>query len=123
MRFLLPLAVLLLLLVPACRMSPSETPEGRPSWVRNPNMNHPEFYYVVGRCPGKRSQDEARRCAVHDAREQLSTTFGVRGGIIRDEYYEDGWGSFSQGNRTILGMSHSAWVLMAFPKKRVRAVR
>ncbi len=108
--------ILSCLLLGACATSGGD----RPTWVKSPNLDHPEFYYIIGVCHEKLSMDRARRCAVADAKQQLSSTFGARGGIVRDEHHEDKMGTYNRGGKMILGVVHSAWVLLAFPRNRVK---
>jgi hypothetical protein len=95
----------------------------KPAWVdRGANMEHPDFIYVIGRCRAKPSADEARRCAIADAHEQLRSVVGVSGGLVQDEYSESRMGFVDRGNGTqVLSQLNDYWVLVALPRKRMVA--
>jgi len=92
----------------------------RPAWVDRANMEHPEYVYVVGRCSDKATADEARRCAIEDAREQMRNVYGVAGGLVQDEFSQNRLGMKDQGGGMhVLASLNSHWVLMAYPRRQL----
>jgi hypothetical protein len=93
----------------------------RPAWVdKGPNLDHPDFIYVVGRCSGKPSADEARRCALTDANEQLRNVIGAQGGLVQDEFTTSRLGMVDQGGgRHVLASINDYWILVGYPRKRM----
>jgi hypothetical protein len=120
MRGLLLLLITLITLVTlaACGGAHSSVP--RPAWASGANIEHPDFVLVVGTCQGRASDDDARQCALADANQQLQNTLGVRGGLVREQHQETRWGSINRGNQTVLTIVHDAWVLVAYPRKRIK---
>ncbi len=92
----------------------------RPAWTSGANIEHPDFVLVLGTCQGRASDDEARQCALADANQQLQNTLNVRGGLVREQHHETRWGSITRGNQTVLTIVHDAWVLVAYPRKRIK---
>jgi len=108
--------ILVALLALGCRGSHSE--RARPSWLkRGANLEHPDYLLVIGTCKGRPGADNARRCALDDARRQLREVLNVRGGLVREEHAESHMGTITKGSQTIITMVHDAWILMAYPRK------
>ena len=111
-----------LVLVALCLLGCRGSPEGsRPSWIkRGANIEHPDYLFVVGTCTGRSGADDARQCALEDARRQLREVLNVRGGLVREEHAESHMGTITRGSQTIITMVHDAWVLMAYPRKMLQ---
>jgi hypothetical protein len=116
MRWPAALLIVLLILPAACRT----TGQNRPSWIKQgTNLEHPDLVLIVGSCRGKVDENEARQCALRDAREQLRSVYNVAGGLVRDEHTESRFGTVARGNANVLVKLHDAWVLMGYPRNRL----
>jgi hypothetical protein len=114
------MAVLSLFALSGCG---AHTSGARPAWVdKGANPDHPDFLYVVGRCTGRRTADDARACALADAREQLRAVTGAPGGLVQGEYSESRMGMVDQGGGThVLAQLNDYWILLAFPRRQLAA--
>jgi hypothetical protein len=113
MRYLLPT----LLILAGCGAHSSGA---RPAWVDGANKEHPDFIYVIGRCTARRSADEARTCAIADAKEQLRAVTGAPGGLVQGEYSESRMGMVDQGGGThVLAQLNDYWILYAYPRRQL----
>lgn len=87
----------------------------RPGWIPKPNRSHPDVLYVTGGCRDRRSQADARACALADAERQIQQRLGaqrpveIKGGYVEDEHIER--------RTTAQGEVRDVWVLIAYPRR------